>query len=483
MMSKLLSEFINETTPRSINDTTTLEETVAVNGKRVYLDRVRDLIMDEEIRAAEIELSAKKAVNDAAEIALSVQRAENEALRANHERKQQHEALRAYHNYEQETRTKDKDTYAGFINPNLSHLEDISEGVKNHDIFDVDSVSTRRSDVDKGIIRECMKDLFSNMLETTDIGETLDFSRRILRLAKFEGQECPLHFLTSEARYNALKNYVNKQYRDDGVTFSDRYSTLRHHAPTFVKHLTEAAIASRSLTQDHYLDHCRMGTTGGFSCTAIENYLARVRIDIKNLPTMTVYSTIRQILDGLQPLTFKELILRKCPWIMSDGSEGAIERLYATIEDEYRQEQVILDRLHEGYGATNKDAYLDNNDDNDEKVTQHNNGGGYGKAIQCFNCSGDHKIGRCTELCKKCIVPCGKKPSDCPGYLKYREKALQLTGFPRDEFLNKKYSSNNAKLATELTKKIPLTKIYRIRNTPTASVASSDSDDSCDDTD
>ena len=217
------------TTPRSINHTT-LDETVAVHGKRAYLDRVRDLILDEEIRAAEIALSAQTAVNDAAEIALSVQRAEHEALRAYHERTKQHEALRAYH---EQTQTKDKDTCAGFINSTLSQMEDTSEGVEDHDIFDDDTVSTRRS---------------------------------------------------------AHKD-------DDGI-----------------------------------------------------NYVHDI-----------------------------------------------------------------------------------NDNNNDEKVTQNNNGGGYGKGIQCFNCSGDHKIGRCTELCRKCVVPCRKKSSDCPVYLKYREKALQMTGLPHED--------------------------------------------------
>ena len=179
--------------------------------------------------------------------------------------------------------------------------------------------------VNRALIQKILKKLFANPLKTNELGATLEFAREIRRLAKFGGCECPLNFL-SEARLGALRQYVDTKYGTDGLSLEQRYDNLGHSVGTFVRHLIKASISTRGLKVERYLDHCRMPFSPVFSYTDIENYLATVQTDIETLPPMSERHKAMQIIDGVEPPWFRDMIKKKHPWALLseniDGPEG-----------------------------------------------------------------------------------------------------------------------------------------------------------------
>ena len=187
----------------------------------------------------------------------------------------------------------------------------------------------------------------------------------------------------------------------------------------------------------------------------------------------------------------------------SGGFEGNLDDITILSEDKSMCNRgnrgLVKTCLKEGYGQCSMAAEGNGNGGNGGsgsnggskyRGTNGTNEGGYVGHIRCYNCNGNHKIGNCPENCKKCDIPCGMKVWQCPVYLRNREKALKKeAGTERDDFLNKQYSSNNAKvqrLAKKITpqqQEIKTTDrkgIYGRTQTPQASDVSSDSDDSGD---
>ena len=476
-MSNLMNDF-EETkdlmTPRCLNDVGACE---TMDDKRSYLVKLKAQMLDAEIKAAEIALLAQRAMNDAAEIALNAQKAVNVARKAA---------------YGPSKATKDPAVYT-FNERNTEGDRDYNDDAIS--VLDSKGTADMRGDKgNRGIVKACLKDLFENPLTTNELGATLVFARKIEQLFRFGGTESPLNFLNA-ARREALKDYV-AETDGDGLPFNIRYLDPGPDAQQFIQDLTMASIKSRGLTEDHYLDHCRMPTTSKFSFEAVDNYLAEVKTDIASLPPMTDHSKVMQIFENLQPLWLKEMILKNHQWVLSVGT---VDEIVKIIRTEALAEQTTADRINEGYGQCFK-ATDGNGDDGNGgsgsnggskyRGINGSNGGGYGGNIKCFNCDGNHKIGNCQELCKKCAIPCGKKVWECPVYLKNREKALKKeAGTDRDTFLNQKYSSNNAvvrRLAKKAKAQLQEIKtpdrkgIYGRTQTPQASDVSSDSDDSGD---
>lgn len=137
---------------------------------------------------------------------------------------------------------------------------------------------------------------------------------------------------------------------------------------------------------------------------------------------MSENSKVKQILDGLQPQKFRELIMTKSPWTILAGKVGGPEGILFIIRSQCKSEQLTTDKIKEGYGTTGDDGHKGGRGNGGEGG---NGGGGHGggkgsKKLECYNCSGEHKIGQCTEMCRRCNVPCGKRTSECPVYLKHK---------------------------------------------------------------
>ena len=410
-----------------------------VNERAAYLRALREAVIEADIEEVELYLSAKRLAN-----------------RALRERNQ---AAMRHNTYEDnEESTNDRTT----IKLEARDIDDdaISDG-------DTRTLYSTGASDNRGLIRQSLRELFANPLKSNELSATLAFARQIDRLAKFGGRECPLNFL-SEARLRALRQYVNEKYGSD-ITLEQRYSDLRHSVGTFIKHLTEASITSRGLKEDKYLHHCQMPPSTFFSFTDIDNYLAIIRTDIESLPTMTEHSKVWQILEGLQPQSFCDRIKKNYPWMLAVGTVDGPEGIIPIIERECKIEQSTLDSMAAGYGTTGNNNNSDNNGG-----TGFNGGSGSGRHIRnldCYNCGGAHHIRDCTESCKRCEPPCGKVSSECPVYLKHRGPAQALKFRERGEYMNRAYTSNNARVAKKLPQ-VP----HRAGNTPAASDVESDSD-------
>ena len=110
-------------------------------------------------------------------------------------------------------------------------------------------------------LQSLVAELAKKPLEGTEIGLTMEFTRKIRTLAEFGGISNPIIFL-GEGRRTAIKTFVDLKYGSaDGITFMTRNSNLRLSAETFGKHVTEAALKDSGLQPNHYLDHVAMKDT------------------------------------------------------------------------------------------------------------------------------------------------------------------------------------------------------------------------------
>ena len=411
-------------------------------------------MIDAEIKAAEAALLARES-----EIGVSMAKVKaNEDIMAEHARSAERgiDAIRL------------SEKTQGFYNPTHNTFAGLGDTKVAEGDIDDDFVSekssffgTRETTDNRAIVKQCLKKLFGNNLKTNELGKTLDFSRKIQRLHKFGGTECPLNFM-SDARVAALSKFVCAKHGVKKEAFRESYTPLSMHADTFVRHLTEAAITSRGLTEGRYLDHCKMAKATVFSFENIENYLTAVELDIESLPPMSDRSKVKQILEGLQPWKFQELILKKYSWVLSAGIVEGPGGILDIIQTECQQEQLVTDKLSEGYGVASKGGGNGGNGGSGGGSNGGGTSGGNGNNTnrggrddikggrstytrKCFNCDGDHRISECPELCRKCVPSCGKKSQECPVYLKFKA-AAQTKGSERTTFLNRTYSSNNAKV-------------------------------------
>ena len=197
-----------------------------------------------------------------------------------------------------------------------------------------------------------------------------------------------------------------------------RYENLGHSVGTFVRHLIKASISTRGLKVERYLDHCRMPFSPVFSYTDIENYLATVQTDIETLPPMSERHKAMQIIDGVEPPWFRDMIKKKHPWaLLSENIDGP-EGIITIIRTESTNEQSTLDNIKEGYGATSRCGSGDG--DNGSGVIGGKGNDGNGNRTYtpvCYNCSGAHRVWEYTESCRRCDPTCGQLPSLCPRYI------------------------------------------------------------------
>jgi len=153
------------------------------------------------------------------------------------------------------------------------------------------------------VLKKMMEGLAENPLEDTDIGLTLAFGRKIIKFARYGGVENPVNFL-GDGLYEAVKEFVANKYRD-GIDFDEGYKGLtKRKALAFFQDITESAVEDQGLDEDRLLSYSKMLPSDVFVPKDMQKYIATVKLGLKALPKISMLSAIKQILDGLQPISF-----------------------------------------------------------------------------------------------------------------------------------------------------------------------------------
>ena len=103
----------------------------------------------------------------------------------------------------------------------------------------------------------------------------------------------------------------------DKVSSIERYENMPEVADTFAKHFVQSIVYQRGLTEEDFLKHAYMKSASEFNSAKIEDYLGVVQADIDMLPDFSESSKIVQVLEGIQPVSFRSMIHSKYPHIVS----------------------------------------------------------------------------------------------------------------------------------------------------------------------
>ena len=115
-------------------------------------------------------------------------------------------------------------------------------------------------------------------------------------------------------------------------------------ADTFAKHFVQSIMYQRGLTEEDLLKYAYMKSALEFGSAKIEGYLGVVQADIDMLPDFFESSKIVQVLEGIQPVSFRAMIHTKYPHIVF--IKGAI----AIIRGASQKEQKAIDDRKAGCG-------------------------------------------------------------------------------------------------------------------------------------
>ena len=187
-------------------------------------------------------------------------------------------------------------------------------------------------------------------------------------------------------------------------------------ADIFAKHFVQSIVYQRGLTEEDFLKHAYMKSALEFGSAKIEDYLGVVQTDIDMLPDFSESSKIVQVLEGIQPVSFRAMIHTKYPHIVSMADvKGAI----AIIRGASQKEQKAIDDRKAGWGNHCKGpSNTTKQRDSDKKSEKSDVGRPRARGMGCTKCVDDHHISMCTSRCTRCPPPhCGKTPSQCPHYL------------------------------------------------------------------
>jgi len=306
----------------------------------------------------------------------------------------------------------------------MEHQDNFDGGYSDYD--DERSERSERSTAKErkgsnAVIKRIMEKLSDNVLKSNEVGHGLEYVRLIQRLAKFGGDVNPLFFI-SEGRLQMFEEYYNefiRPYEKEQVPCIDRYADMPDVAETFAKHFVRSIVHQRKLTEEDFLKHAYMRATSEFDSAKIEDYLGVVQADIIMLPPdFSESSKVVQILEGLQPTSFRRMILTRYPHIVSMSEvKGAI----SIIRSASQKEQQTIDARDAGWGNGGKAAAMPMKTQMPQKQRNGKMATNVFRARGkiCGNCGDDdHHISDCTSKCTKCPPPhCGKVPSQCPRYL------------------------------------------------------------------
>ena len=157
----------------------------------------------------------------------------------------------------------------------------------------------------------------------------------------------------------------------------------------------------RGLTEEDFPKHAYMKSASEFNSAKIEDYLGVVQADIDMLPDFSESSKIVQVLEGIQPVSFRSMIHSKYPHIVSMADvKGAI----AIIRGASQKEQKAIDDRKAGWGNHCRGpSNTTKQRENEKKSGKSEIGGPYARGMGCTNCGGDHHISMCTSRCTNAL--------------------------------------------------------------------------------
>jgi hypothetical protein len=431
------------TTPRSINQIggaapPAPNVAVIASEKESYLEIMRASNLADQIELAELEGLELKEKIRAKKAEIAALQSEKDASIA---RTMANEAIRAEYqaqSAEQASGDMSAKKRAESYPPKRSEA---SIDAKDSDVVsDLDSsgyTAAPPAKENQGILKQMMEDLYKHPLEDTDIGSTLDFGRKIIKFARFGGVENPVNFL-GDALYEAVEEFVAKKYCD-GIAFEERYKGLqKKKALAFFQDVTESAVEDQDLDEDRLLSYSGMAFSNVFDPKNVQKYISSVKLDLTALPKISELSAIKQILAGLQPAAFRQLIVAKNPHLQSAGTLEGEKGLYSLIRDARSKEQRATNLFTDGYGKTSKIGGSGGGRSGGGGGRSGATGGDgdarYGYVPKCDNCGGMHSTGQCTTLCTRCKIPCGKCPRRAPCLSRTGKRSKLYTGSRRENF-------------------------------------------------
>ena len=274
------------------------------------------------------------------------------------------------------------------------------------------------------MVKNIEKYLWDHSLDTMEVLPSVEWLQHIMKYLKNGGTVKPTMFM-EDWRSKKIEEYVQKKYFNDYQPDYRNVDIDDHGRCLFVRDFIESVCRQCKLEPDVYLKYLYMAPSNMFNAALIEKYIMMVKDNLELFPWLDDSDRliVFQIVEGLQPDTFRNHLRLRRRWIDTTGTPA---KALKDISDEvvlYRDGLAAIERFGDG---------------GKQKQQQQQQQAGQSKQ-HCPNChTHGHTIYDCPEKCSKC--PCGMKPSKCPVFLKYKKD--QDDGVPVS--IRQAYEANNA---------------------------------------